>query len=238
MLRFLRDGRPLAPDEVWLGILPGAALRVTTHFPPLYSHWNQVLAFKPRYSLDEQGELVLRPSPAPTRAEAIALLDDQRALLASIGASDHWIAREPLAYAPRGSSWTHRLASARLALTWHESLGREPAAALADDAGEPYRLLRALVLRTQFEARAAGAAFGVVFLPSRQDLVQVDAQGNGYWRALHDDLAALGLRCLDLGPALRAAGAIEDDRYWMPRGHYSALANALVATTIRQAWFP
>ena len=81
LLRFRRDGRSLEPDEVWLGILPVAVLRVTTHFPPLASHWSVVPAFKARFELGSEGELVLRPSPAPTRADTLRLLTDQEAFI-------------------------------------------------------------------------------------------------------------------------------------------------------------
>jgi hypothetical protein len=236
LMRFVRDGRQLHPDVVWLGILPSAALRVTTCFPPILSHWNQVLAFKPRFFLDEKGELQLVRSAASTRAETLHLLEDQRALVDAIGATDTWVRRAPLAYAPMHGSWTHYFAATRLALTWQESLGREPAIWLSDKKSEIYALLRAIVLRLDKEARDTGADLAILFLPSREDLTQVDAQGHAYWDAFRDDLASIGFRCLDLAPALLAAGAREDDRYWMPRSHYSALANQLVAETIEREW--
>ncbi len=236
LLRYKRDGRQLRPDVLWLGLLPGAALRVTTCFPPILSHWNQVLAFKPRFFLDETGELVLARSAAHTHAETLHLLEDQRALVDAIGGSDLWMQRSPLAYAPEGSSWTHFFAATRVALTWQESRDREPAPWLSDKQGELYALLRALVLRLDREARESGADLSILFLPSREDLAQIDAQGHAYWHAFRDDLASIGFRCLDLAPALLASGALEDDRYWMPRSHYSAIGNKLVAETVAREW--
>ena len=64
LLRLRRDGWPLAPDEVWLAVLPQAALRVTTRFRPLLDHWSLDVAFKPCFTWSAENELELVPNPA------------------------------------------------------------------------------------------------------------------------------------------------------------------------------
>src|SRR5262245_24588801 len=144
LLRLRRDGWPLEPDEVWLGVLPQAALRVTTRFRPLLDHWSLDVAFKPRFVL-EDGGLVLVPNPARALTDVPRLLHDQRAFLAALG-DDPWVVRARLAYAPRGSSWTHWSFAARVLTTVWERSGRELEACF--DPGHELGLLYTTIVRT------------------------------------------------------------------------------------------
>jgi len=237
LLRYRRDGRVLAPDEVWLGFLPEATLRITAQFPPAYGHWSPVLDFKPCFRLGPGDALELVPSPAPDYATFAHLLTDQVAFVRAVGESDHWVRRSPLAFAPRGSSWTHWFASTRLFVTWLEGGARDPRPYLADEAGEVYRLLRALVLELADEARADGARFRLLVLPSRSDLAAAHAPAP-FWDGLVRDLAGRGIECIDCTSALLAGGAEHDGAYWMPEGHYSPTGNRLVADELGRALAP
>lgn len=238
LLRFRRDGRGLAPDEVWLGFLPESTLRVTTLYPPAANHWSSTLTCKPMFELGSAGdELVLVPSPAPDHAALLALLTDQRAFLAALG-RDRWVRRTPAAWAPRGSSWTHWLASTRLFVSWLESGDRDPAEYLREREGEVARLLRALVLELAREARATGARFRMIVLPSHPDLARARRPGGTYWSGWLADLAGRGIECLDATPALLAAGADTEPRFWMPGRHYSPEANRVVAEALERALAP
>ncbi|MSR64103.1 MAG: hypothetical protein EXS08_16915 [Planctomycetes bacterium] len=233
LLRFRRDGAKLEPDEVWLGFMPGATLRVTTHYPPLLNHWASVLTFKPLFTL-RGDELALVPSPATDFAAYHRLLSDQSAFFAALSSSDRWVRRAPAAFAPRGTSWTHWFASSRLFVTWREAGGRDTAPHLGDAEGDVYRLTRALILALARESAAAGARFRLVVLPSRADLREARAQGP-CWAGLIADLQRSGVESLDTTPALLAAGADDDERCWMPQEHYSPRAGELVATALERA---
>ncbi|MCP3917208.1 MAG: hypothetical protein GY711_16795 [bacterium] len=234
-LRFRRDAAALELDEVWLGWMPASAQRVVTHYPPLLNHWTNAVAFKPRFVLDGAGELKLLPAPASDVDGFLRLFGDQEALLDAIGAADHWIARAPRAYAPRGSSWTHHFATTRMLLTWHERQGRDPMAPIADPASEVHRLHDALVRRMHDEAEEHGLRFRLLVLPAHPDLEQASA-GYAYWAALVTSLRSDGIEVLDLAPHLEEAGARQDPSFWMGGGHYAPKANALVAETIAEAW--
>jgi hypothetical protein len=238
-LRFLRDGRKLEPDEVWLGFLPESTLRITALYPPAHNHWSTMLAFKPRFVLgSEEDETTLVPSPARDHAALHALLTDQALFFAAMTPADLWVARTPAAYAPRGSSWTHWFATTRLFVTWLESGDRDPAPYLRDRDGEVYRLLRALVLRLAREAREAGARFRLVVLPCLPDLRQARGPEGAYWLGLVEDLAARGIECIDTTPALLAARADDQPRFWMPGTHYSPEANRVVADELERVLGP
>jgi len=234
ILRFVRSGRALEPDEVWFGWLPEATLRATTHFPPVMHHWTTIVQFKPRFWIDDADELHFARSPARSRAEALALIEDQAAFVAALAPTDLWVQRAPRAYAPRGSDWTHRLASTRLLLTWHEAQERSIPRWIEDAQSRVYRLMRALLLRLDLEARKAGGRLRIVVLPSRDDLARARREER-HWRPLLDDLRRIGLDSSDTSDALLAAGALEDDAFWMPRGHYAPRANEVVAKALEQA---
>ena len=238
LLRWERSGRALDPDAVWVGFVPAACLRVTTHYLPLVYHWGRMVLFKPRFQLGPRGELLLSPSPAQTPAQALALLTDQDAFLRAMGDSDMWIRRAPLAYAPRGSSWTHHFAFARLGLTWFEWRQREAARYLGDPESEVSRLLRAMLLHWRDELRARGKEVRLLVLPGRGDLETMVSDGQAYWTAFVESVERAGMRTLDVSKALMGAGATESDDCWMPLGHYSPLGNRLVAETVLQAWEP
>lgn len=235
-LRFRRDGLPLDPDEVWLGLLPAAMMRVTTSFPPLLRHWAKSIAFKPRYLVDDDDELRLVPSPVAGIADFVGLMHDQRALLGAIGETDLWIRRAPLAYAPRGSSWTHDTALGRILLTLHEKRARQPAAWFADPESEPYRVVRALLRRLQRETAAEGRHLRILVLPGREDLRALADGAPPYWAGLLEDVAGeTGVEVLDTSPALIEAGALDGEDFWMPGGHYSPRANRVVAEALQSS---
>lgn len=232
LMRWRRDGEREQPDEVWLGVLPSAALRNVTMYVPAMRHWSAFVGVKPRFVLDEQGELALIPSPVSSLADLVALVRSQTKFQAALGAHDHWIQRAPAAYAPRNSTWMHRFATTRLALTLQERGGRETSAYLLDPDSEVRRLESAIVRQLRREVEDGGARFRVFVLPDRLDLADRAERGHGYWRDLADELARDGIDVFDASGALAAAGAETDLRYWVDDGHYSAEGNRVVAEAI------
>jgi hypothetical protein len=226
LLRLRRDGWPLAPDEVWLGVLPQAALRVTTRFRPLLDHWSLDVAFKPRFVLDASGELVLVPNPAASLADVVRLLHDQRAFLDALD-DDPWIARARLAYAPRGSSWTHRSFAARLLETAWERTGRHLEECF-DPGTEFGRLYTTIVRAMASECAGHGAIFRLILLPGQEDLRRRAREGQGYWEGWTASLEGEGVFVIDLAPVLERAG-VAQGRLFGPGGHYTSEGSEIVA---------
>lgn len=230
LLRLRRDGWALDPDEVWLGVMPQAALRVTTLFRPLLDHWSLDVAFKPRFEIDGAGALELVPSPARNLADVVHLLHDQRFLLATVAGRDPWIARAPLAYAPRGSSWMHRSFVARVSLTVLERTGRDLAACFEPDTRFG-RLYTTLVRTMERECAAHGAAFRVLVLPGPDDLRQRREAGRGYWEDWAELLRAEGTKVIDFSGALTRSRD-EDGSGFAPGGHYLPVASECIARAL------
>jgi len=235
LLRLRRDGFALDPDEVWLGILPAAGLRVTTHFRPLLDHWSLDVAFKPRFVLTQDGSLELVPSPAASIEDVSRLLRDQRRFLERLG-DDTWVARAHLAYAPRGSSWLHASFAARILLTAWERTGRSLAPCF-DEGHEFGRLYTALVRAMAQECAARGVAFRLILLPGLDDLEERGAAGRGYWEDWAEHRRAEGMGVIDVGPVLlREEGGLA--RLFAPQGHYGAEGSAVVARALANALVP
>ena len=232
LLRFERDGLPLEPDEVWLGFLPEGVLRITTQFPPILHHWSSIVAFKPRFTLDSAGRLLLHENPAPTMADRARLLRDQEALLGALGGKDLWLTRTPSAFAPRGTHWTHHFATTRLALSLWESGDRDPATHLREEDSAVRRTLVALFERLRARCEAAGIQLRVFVLPSRRDLEGLASGEPPYWRGFTEELGERGFFVLDTTAALVEAQAPHDPSSWMPNAHYSPHANRTVADAL------
>src|SRR5690606_35535786 len=77
LLRLRRDGLHLAPDEIWLGWLPAASLRVGTLYRPAQRHWSGPTFFKPRFRLREGNALELVANPAQSIAHTARLIANQ-----------------------------------------------------------------------------------------------------------------------------------------------------------------
>lgn len=234
LLRLERDGLPLAPDEVWLGLLPSAALRVTNVYRPALRHQETSVAFKPRFLFDDDGELMLAPCPARS-LEQVAVLASSALNMSEFGSVKHdmWMDRSPAAYAPAGFDWTHYYATTRLWITRAEGQRRDPAPWLLDGDSEVSTVLHAVIQAMAETARAAGARFRVLVLPDRKGLAwTAEHAGSRYWQRALDALDAVGIEVFDTTDALLEAGALEDDGFWQPQGHYSPLANTVVADAI------
>ena len=234
LLRLRRDGLPLEPDEIWLGWLPGASLRVGTLYRPAERHWSSLALFKPRFRLDDAGELVHIPNPVQSIAHTARLLTKQSEFYDAVAENDLWVARAERAYRPMGSSLLHRTALSRMLISVRERAERDPATWLLDETSEIHRLVAAIVLETEREARRANSRFRLIVLPSREDLADRAERGSAYWAPLVLELESQGIAVFDASAALSAAGALESDEFWAPGGHYSPRANGVIAETLRE----
>jgi len=232
LLRYRRVAAEERADEVWLGILPSALLRIVGVFPPTQRHWTGVVHMKPRFVLDAEGELELVPNPASSLGELVALLSNQELFLDRVGARDAWVQRCPAAYQRSGTSLWHHSSIARLVVTRLERGDREARPYVLDADSEVRRLALAIVRELDREARANGARFRVLILPDRLDLVDRDERGSGYWQGLVDEMTKAGIEVADLAPAFATVGAQSEARYWAPEGHYSAEGNRIAAEAV------
>jgi len=231
LLRLRRDGLPLEPDIVVLGLLPGAALRLTTLYRPILRHWSRDVAIKPRFVLGETGEIELIASPAQELADVPRLLGDQQAFLGAFGEHDDWIVRARPAYLPRGTHWMHAFALTRIAMSVYEAGGRHIPVCFEDPEHSVYRLHTGIVQAAKKEAERVGAAFILMILPGRDDL-RIREEEGAYWDVWVAEMRSLGIEVLDVSEALaaeRGAGM------FAPLGHYGKGASRVVAEALGAA---
>jgi len=232
LLRLRRDGPALAADEVWLGLLPAAAPRVTTVYRPLLDHWSLDVALKPCFEL-QSGQLILVPNPVNSLDEIPPLIGDQHRFLQVIGPHDPWIQRARLAYAPAGTSWTHGSFSARIVLSLLEAGGREPWRCFAPGDSGVQALLTAIVRAIAAEAEGQGARFRLLILPGKGDLASRGQGSPGYWEDWTDCRRREGIEVIDLSEALERC-ALSSDELFAPLGHYTPAGNQVVARALSQ----
>lgn len=232
LLRLERDGLTLEPEEVWIGIVPGTAIRATTLYLPALRHWFDTVAFKPRFVLAATGALELVPNPARTPGEFVELLSSQRRFFDALQGRDVWIDRARGSYAPFGDELWHHSGVARLVATWTERTQREPAPWFEDGTRELERLVRAIVLRARDDCAAKSARLRVVLLPERGDLQSAREAAREYWSGLVAALRAERIEVLELRAALERAGGDLEPALWAPQGHYSVEGNRVVAEAL------
>lgn len=233
LLRYRRDGKSLEADEIWVGWLPSASLRLLSVWRPAERHWAKLARFKPRFLLDEGGDLTEVPNPVSSIKHMHSVMSSQESFLAAVGGNDRWVSRSPLAYAPAGSHWLHRTGLGRMALTLHEHRGRDAAPWLLDESSEVFRILLAIMGAFQEEATSSGARLRLLVLPDRAALQALAKDGRGYWSKATEACERAGIEVLDCSAALITAGAAETASCWAPGGHYSAEGNRVVAESLR-----
>jgi hypothetical protein len=84
------------------------------------------------------------------------------------------------------------------------------------DAG---RLYRAIVDGIAAESKAEGAAFRILILPGRDDLLELGPDRRGYWTDWVERCRRDGLSVMDVSSACCDSGVAFDDLF-APLGHY------------------
>ncbi len=232
-LRLQREGLPLQPAEVWLGVVPETLPRLESMYRPAHRHWTNLCWFKPRFAMRPDGTLELVPSPATTPSDTLRLLRDQESFVAAVGVHDRWVARSPVAYAPEGSRFAHHSGLGRILVTVLEAASRPAAVDLwyqPEDSAA--RLFLALAETIAQQVASSGAHFRILVLPGRGDLQRLHDASAGEGAGLTVELQQRGVDVVDLTPVLLEVDAGSDPSLWMSGGHYSSAGNRLVAEAL------
>jgi hypothetical protein len=190
--------------------------------------------FKPRFRLDDDGGLVLLPSPFPGIDALARLIDEPRAALEAAPGDwfyDPLVWRNPLYDVLRIVRLSSTLASA----VWRSrvSADRLYSGGRMNPNAEGFRLLVALVERFAAQCASAGQRAALVVFPSRD--ADVWGTGERAYAPLLDALAPAGIRVVDLADGLAAAPGLDPSTLWAPGRHYSAAGNAVVARALHGA---
>lgn len=218
LLRWEKEGRPLAPAVVVLGFQPENLLRNLNVLRPLYFMDTSVPYSKPRFVLDGDGLRNVNQPTVPV-AELPAVLAHP--------------ADSPLAEHDRflGSGhrehWWHRSRLLALLAELFEDGGDVPGFAVTPEMSEvALRIVREFA-RT---ARESGATFLVVHLPRREELADLEAGRAPWHQPFLDALAAE----VEVVRPERTFGPVADGDF-RPHGHYGPRLHQKVAEALLDA---
>lgn len=228
LLRLRRDGFPLAPDVVVVGLLLENIGRNVNRYRPLWYPATGAAPTKPRFVLAD-GALELVPQPFATQAELCAAIEDG-SVLTRTAEHEYWRA-DPGLGVLRASSF------ARAAGVWLAQRERDVARAWSDPDGEPFLVTLAILEACVRESRAAGAQHVYVLVfPRESDARSLGNHGPAYWSALHTALEARGIEYIEIGweiaDSLLAADASPSEPRVYTGGHLSRASNAMVSRAL------
>jgi hypothetical protein len=236
LLRYRRDGSTLHPKIVVLGFTPDDLRRLVNVYRRFIDDREWPLA-KPRFILDDRGELQLIPSPLPTAA-AYERLREQPASVRELGRHDAWYA--PEIYQNPLFDWSAavRLAS-DIAVRLREhffSDNRLLRGGVFNTDAEAFRIQEAIFREFAADVKRNGARPVIVFLPDAGSVTQARSGRPTLYAPLEAALRRAGIDFIDTAPAFVAASAHEHATlYFMPGGHYSPRGNAIVAAALAPA---
>jgi hypothetical protein len=221
LLLYRRRGHELAPQLVVLGF-PEADLARNVNRYRRFLGTRDLPLFKPRFELDEHGELSVIPNPFPGEAGARRVFEDARLALEA-GARDELF--EPLVWRNPlyDRSGLVRVASTVASRAWLSRL-RPDRFYRGDEMSrdsQAFAVLVAIVRAFTREVESAGADFALVIFPIRDE----DIWGSGR-RGYAPLVEALpGIAVLDLADALRADPEVTPESLRTSGGHYSPVAS-------------
>jgi len=232
LLRF-RDKSPLFKADVYLlGIMNENILRVVNQYRPALYRVTSVPLTKPRFVLDEEGGLELRPNILRSEAEIVRLLNQDEALIGRIEDEETF----PLP--PWRRKWLDFLPSVRLlrlAAYQVDRLRHEQAivkSSIYNPSSSAFAVLVAIAEAFVEEVEARGASPILVLWPDSGALLAQRETGQLPYGALREILEGRGVEVWDLAEAF--------DRYGRDRpvisffsGHYNRSGNEIAAFGMR-----
>lgn len=236
-LRFSTEAEAVHPAVVIWAISPWMVNRLVNVYRPFLTGGDE-FGVKPRYTMSEDGSLVLIPQPVAKKSDVRRYANDPEAFK-QLGEHDYFYDRA--VYEDPLHDW---VACARLFTAVATKLKRRyldpnriltglPGRGVFNTESEAFRIAVALMLRFDVDARGLGAIPIIMTIP---DIHSLRRMRKGVPKIESPLIAACresGLSCWDLGDAFADEG--DDTRigeWFMPGGHYSPAGNAVVARWI------
>ncbi len=236
-LRFLAEGAALSPQIVALAVTTPSLERLLT---VVGSFRARSIATKPRFVLDDGGELVLVPNPIRDADDAARIVAHPREIL-GFAALDYWY--DPLVFQ---NPLYDRSSAMRLLVTLWSRLKRRyldpdrplvgpPGGGVFNERSTAFRILAQILEAFVGRASAGGAEPLVLILPDGQAVARSLAGRPGPCDPVRDHCARRGLPCLDASDAFRAAAdGVFRPNWFVGEFHYSASGNRVVAEWLRE----
>ena len=225
-LRYQQDGAPFQAHIVIIGFMSENIRRSVSYFRPFYVPQMRVPRAKPRFVLDESGDVVLLENPLPERSHFQDLLEHERSVVGRLGKRDFYYQtryREgPLFFLRSVRLLRHlgnRLSGARI---------------IVDGAynrrSEAFRVTTRILVNFYESALEGGSMPVVVLLPARADLRRFRQEGTKVYEPLLEFLEVQNIPYVDVMGCFARPGHVVEFR---PGGHYAPSANRIVALCLR-----
>jgi hypothetical protein len=233
-LRYTLEGTDMVPHVVILGLTSDEIRRMVNRYRRFLSSRDMV-CFKPRFLIDDQGALSLLDCPVRTPADYERLLANPREII-RFGEHDYWY--RPSVYENPVYDYS---ATVRMACWVASEINRrylDPdrthKGLVYNEASPAFRILAAVLEQFPRAVRAAGAVPLVVLLPEKESVQRAFRGGPKLYDPLLERLRERGVPYLDGMAAFRAAqGTADVDSWYAPGGHYSSAGDKVVAD-----WLP
>jgi len=224
-LRYQRIGPGLGAEVACLGILLENIGRNVNRYRPLWNTLTGICVTKPRFVLDERGELELVPQPFGSRAELRAAILDG-SLFGHIAEHEHWLGPRVLT--------GHVSSIARIVAGYFAYRARSPALLWSDPEGEPFRVTVAILEAFHRRALEDGARLApILVFPSREDLGSYGLSGRSYWGPFFAELERRQIPYVDLVTPIVEAARAQPGHTALETlyfgGHLSLAGNTIVA---------
>ncbi len=239
-LRFKAEASSVAPHIVALAIDPWMIDRAVAVVATGYQGGKEFRT-KPRFFLDEAGQLVLLPNPVRDRS-ALERLRSEPGRIRELGERDFWY--EPVIFenALYDYSATVRLVSVFCSKLVKRFVDPDrpmtglPGAQVFNASSEAFRVLTTILLHFANEAELAGMRPTVLMLPDGYSVERVRNGKERIMGPLVDFLEENDIEYIDLLGAFQSASPGEDPNGWFAKSrHYSPSGNRVVAERIAEA---
>jgi len=227
-LRYCNDATGFRPHLVIIGFMPENIRRNVNVFRPFYYPESKIPLTKPRFTI-EAGQLSLIENPLQSLADYRELLDNPGPVLRRIGINDD------LYKIRYKSSPLDVLASVRLLKLAVDKFSRKYIGDGIIDGGvynassDAFHITVEIFRRFYSTVQDNGSVPVIVILPSRNDLNMLLATGQRRYQPLLGEFANRGYRYLDMLDVLAAGLGKEYEFKDLFVGHYSPMANMMVA---------
>jgi len=235
-LRYLRDGRALAPQVVIIGFAPVNLRRAVNVYRRFISIEEHPLV-KPRFILNEKDNLELVENPYKGESDYRRLLATPQ-LVQELGQHDYWYSSAVYENPFYDWSATIRLITNAAIIINRKALDTDrllvgnafSGEQIFNDQSTAFRLQSKLLDKFYKTVKDAGSTPVIMFFPAMDDIIRARSGSPTTYSPLVEYLNKYNLKYID---NIEAFTGLPDDQdisqLFAPGGHYSELGNRLVA---------
>jgi len=226
-LRYMTLGRQYAPGIVLIGFT-AVSLRRNVNVYRRFISTSQIVHFKPRFELDEHGELVLVPLPVKSKEDYWKYYEHPE-LIVEQGKHDHSF--KPFVYKNPFYDYSATLRLLSQAIEVMRSRLNDSKRLYRNGQfnrnSEAFKITLAILRRFNSEVKRDGATPIIMVFPGYEAVRKDPSKRVKVYQPLMDTLRDQNIEVVDLANAFN--GRVKREEHFMPGRHYSPQSNRLIA---------